>query len=117
MSLQCVPLCCCLLIGFYAVIWAYISYETAQDTKECFDAFIQKFRSSQTTRWQALGMLSFVIDSMDQSWEIKDHTLDFLLHVIDEETLQSCDKEESLCYLISIFNTMQVIDYSLFKLI
>ncbi|KAF8393088.1 hypothetical protein HHK36_021329 [Tetracentron sinense] len=95
-----------------AVIWGHISDEVAEAAKEDLAVVMDKIRSSQTKRWQAVGMLKYILCSIDQPWELKKHAIDFLLSIMDENFSQKYNDENTDCsvYMPSLFAALQAIE-------
>ncbi|KAJ3673186.1 hypothetical protein LUZ60_006560 [Juncus effusus] len=66
-----------------AVIWAHINEEIAKSTGEDLSSVIKMNQKNQMEFWQAIDMLKYPISSMDYSFEIKNHILDFLVSILD----------------------------------
>ncbi|XP_015062332.1 aberrant root formation protein 4 [Solanum pennellii] len=94
--------------GSLAVIWGYKSNETCTD----FEAVKNELQKNQTKRWQAIGMLKHVFSSVDLSWELKVHALDFLLCVMDGCTHQEIqnDAMDYSTYVPTLYASLQAIE-------
>lgn len=75
-----------------------------------FEAVKNELQKNQTKRWQAIGMLKHVFSSVDLSWELKAHALDFLLCIMDgcvQQEIQS-DNIDHSTYMPILYTTLQV---------
>ncbi|KAI3911895.1 hypothetical protein MKW92_000485 [Papaver armeniacum] len=61
-----------------SVIWAQYSDEVGTAAEE----------DLRTKRWQAVGMLKYLLSSTDQPWEVKNHAIEFLLSILMEKPLK-----------------------------
>ncbi|KAM3270188.1 aberrant root formation protein 4 isoform X1 [Capsicum chacoense] len=98
--------------GSLAVIWGYKSNETSVAANADFEAVKNELQKNQTKRWQAIGMLKHVFSSVDLSWELKEHALDFLLCIMDgcvHQEIQS-DNIDHSTYMPILYTTLQAIE-------
>ncbi|KAF3631035.1 putative aberrant root formation protein 4-like isoform X2 [Capsicum annuum] len=98
--------------GSLAVIWGYKSNETSVAANADFEAVKNELQKNQTKRWQAIGMLKHVFSSVDLSWELKAHALDFLLCIMDgcvQQEIQS-DNIDHSTYMPILYTTLQAIE-------
>lgn len=93
-----------------SVIWGHISNEVAKATGEDLIVVKDKLKHSQTERWQAIGMLKYVLSAVDQSWELKSHAIDFLLSILDENVPRQCNENhlDFSSYMPGLFSALQV---------
>lgn len=94
-----------------AVIWGHISNEVAKATGEDLIVVKDKLKHSQTERWQAIGMLKYVLSAADQSWELKSHAIDFLLSILDENIPRQCNENhlDFSSYVPGLFSVLQAL--------
>ncbi|XXG58970.1 hypothetical protein AAC387_Pa04g1144 [Persea americana] len=94
-----------------AVIWGHISNEVAKATGEDLIVVKDKLKHSQTERWQAIGMLKYVLSAVDQSWELKSHAIDFLLSILDENVPRQCNENhlDFSSYVPGLFSALQAL--------
>ncbi|CAN4115634.1 unnamed protein product [Withania somnifera] len=98
--------------GSLAVIWGYKSSETSVAADADFEAVKNELQKNQAKRWQAIGMLKNVFSSVDLSWELKAHALDFLLCIMDgcvHEEIQN-DNVDHSTYMPTLYTALQAID-------
>ncbi|KAK1276612.1 Aberrant root formation protein 4 [Acorus gramineus] len=69
----------CIKVGAsLAVIWGYISPEVVKAAMEDMENLKYNLQKSRTKRWQALGVLRYLLSSIDQPWKFKHHCIEFL---------------------------------------
>ncbi|KAJ8533506.1 hypothetical protein K7X08_006830 [Anisodus acutangulus] len=98
--------------GSLAVIWGYKSNETSTAADADFEAVKKELQMNQTKRWQAIGMLKHVFSSVDLSWELKGHALDFLLCIMDgcvHQEIQNDNMDHST-YMPTLYMALQAIE-------
>ncbi|KAK9102109.1 hypothetical protein Sjap_019363 [Stephania japonica] len=95
-----------------SVVWGHISDEVMKAAEEDLAVVIDNLRNSQTGRWEAVGMIKYVLSSIDQPWELKKQAIDLLLSVTDGKTSQKYNYEHADCsiYLPSLFSAAQAIE-------
>ncbi|KAK9141801.1 hypothetical protein Syun_011201 [Stephania yunnanensis] len=95
-----------------SVVWGHVSDEVMKAAEEDFAVVIDNLRDSQTGRWEAVGMIKYVLSSIDQPWELKKQAIDLLLSVTDGNTSQKYNYEHADCsiYLPSLFSAAQAIE-------
>ncbi|KAG9456232.1 hypothetical protein H6P81_000740 [Aristolochia fimbriata] len=89
-----------------AVIWGQISDEVAKSVGKDLESLKSKLQGSQIERWQAIGMLSYILTSLDYPWEVKRHGVMLLLFVMDGNLSQDRDVDCSV-YIPGIFSALQ----------
>ncbi|RYR03973.1 hypothetical protein Ahy_B06g083467 isoform G [Arachis hypogaea] len=94
-----------------SVVWGLVSEEVAHATKESLVAIKDDLHNNQTKRWQAIGTLKHVLSFVNLPWELKKHTINFLLCITD-----GCVSGEYLgehsewsSYMPNIFTALQVL--------
>ncbi|XLS61925.1 hypothetical protein HN51_016153 [Arachis hypogaea] len=94
-----------------SVVWGLVSEEVAHATKESLVAIKDDLHNNQTKRWQAIGTLKHVLSFVNFPWELKKHTINFLLCITD-----GCVSGEYLgehsewsSYMPNIFTALQAI--------
>ncbi|KAI3955199.1 hypothetical protein MKW92_047782 [Papaver armeniacum] len=94
-----------------SVIWAHISDEVGTSAEEDLSVIKHKLQSSRTKRWQAVGMLKYLLSSTDQPWEVKNHAIEFLLSIFNGKASEICNDEEEECssYTPSLLAALQAI--------
>ncbi|XP_055820196.1 aberrant root formation protein 4 isoform X2 [Solanum dulcamara] len=98
--------------GSLAVIWGYKSNETSVAADADFEAVKNELQKNQSKRWQAIGMLKHVFSSVDLSWELKAHALDFLLCIMDgcvHQEIQN-DTMGHSTYMPTLYISLQAIE-------
>ncbi|MCE3052259.1 hypothetical protein HAX54_052016 [Datura stramonium] len=98
--------------GSLAVIWGYKSNEISVAADADFEAVKNELQQNQTKRWQAIGMLKHVFSSVDLSWELKVHALDFLLCIMDgcvRQEIQNDNMDHST-YMPALYTALQAIE-------
>ncbi|XP_059305246.1 aberrant root formation protein 4 [Lycium ferocissimum] len=98
--------------GSLAVIWVYKSNETSAAADADFEAVKNELQMNQTKRWLAIGMLKYVFSSVDLSWELKAHALDFLLCIMDgcvHQEIQNDNMDHST-YMPTLYTALQAIE-------
>ncbi|XP_060208807.1 aberrant root formation protein 4 [Lycium barbarum] len=98
--------------GSLAVIWVYKSNETSAAADADFEAVKNELQMNQTKRWLAIGMLKHVFSSVDLSWELKAHALDFLLCIMDgcvHQEIQNDNMDHST-YMPTLYTALQAIE-------
>ncbi|XP_054798333.1 aberrant root formation protein 4 isoform X2 [Prosopis cineraria] len=95
----------------FGVIWGYVSKEVSEATKEDLDVIKNELCSAQTKRWEALGTLKHALSFVNLPWELKRHTINFLLCVIDGHVPDKHDDElyEWSTYMPNVFSALQAI--------
>ncbi|KAJ4959028.1 hypothetical protein NE237_026139 [Protea cynaroides] len=94
------------------VIWGNTYDEVSKAAEEDVAGVKNKLRSSKTKTWEAVGILKYILASMDQPWLLKKHTIDFLLCILDRNTSQNYNDEHTDCliYMPSLFSALQAIE-------
>ncbi|KAK4277216.1 hypothetical protein QN277_015241 [Acacia crassicarpa] len=94
-----------------SVIWGYVSKEVSEATKEDLDAIKNELRCTQTKRWEALGTLKHALSFVNLPWELKRHTINFLLSVFDGHVSDEYDDElhEWSTFMPNVFSALQAI--------
>ncbi|XP_050216274.1 aberrant root formation protein 4 [Mercurialis annua] len=92
-----------------SVIWGDIYDEVAQAAKENMSAVKDELKVNQTYRWQALGMLKYILASTNMPWELKKHAISFMLFITTGSSTQKDGLTDCSIYLPSLCATMQAI--------
>ena len=102
------PFLCC---WTDAVICGHMSNTVAQSAEEDLTVLKDALQSNQTKRWQAVGMLKHIFSSANLPWELKKHTINFLLWIMDGNLSEKCNDEVSDCssYVPGLFASLQVV--------
>lgn len=95
-----------------AVICGHMSNTVAQSAEEDLTVLKDALQSNQTKRWQAVGMLKHIFSSANLPWELKKHTINFLLWIMDGNLSEKCNDEVSDCssYVPGLFASLQAIE-------
>ncbi|XP_043702216.1 aberrant root formation protein 4 isoform X2 [Telopea speciosissima] len=98
--------------GALTVIWGYTYDEVSKAAEEDLAGVKDKLCSSKTKTWEAVGMLKYILSSVDQPWLLKKHAIDFLLCIMDRNTSQNCidDHTDCLIYMPSLFSSIKAIE-------
>lgn len=83
---------------------------------EDFEAVKNELQMNQTKRRQAIGMLKHVFSSIDLSWELKTHALDFLFCIMDGSATVEIqnDNMDYYTYMPNLYTALQVNYYDIF---
>ncbi|CAL1374981.1 unnamed protein product [Linum trigynum] len=96
-----------------SVIWGHISNEIAEQAGENMSALKDKLQHNQVQRWEAIGMLKHIFSSVILPWDIKRHTVEFLLGITHGCFTPNCHNDEPITdcsiYMPSLFATAQAI--------
>lgn len=94
-----------------SVIWGHIYDAAVVAAKEDLISVKDELKNNRTKRWQAIGMLKDVLASVNLPWQLKKHTIEFLLCIIDGNILQKYDDEHAdwSSYMPSIFVALQAV--------
>ncbi|CAI0415267.1 unnamed protein product, partial [Linum tenue] len=96
-----------------SVIWGDISNEIAEQAGENMSALKDKLQHNQVQRWEAIGMLKHIFSSVILPWDIKRHTVEFLLGITNGSFTPNCHNDEPITdcsiYMPSLFATAQAI--------
>lgn len=97
----------------FLVIWGHVSEEVAQAAKEDMIAVKDELRNNQIKRWQAIVALKHVLSFVSLPWELKKHTINFLLCITDGDIRGKCEDEHSQwpSYMPNIFSALQVLQF------
>lgn len=100
-------------IPFLPVIWGHVSEEVAHAAKEDMTVVKDELRNNQIKRWQAIGTLKHVLSFVSLPWELKKHTINFLLCITDGDIRGNCDDEQSQwsSYMPNLFSALQVLQF------
>ncbi|KAF5204764.1 Aberrant root formation protein [Thalictrum thalictroides] len=95
--------------AFIAVVWGIISDEVVKAADEDLTVVKENLRNSQAKRWQTVGMLKYLLASIDQPWKLKEHAVDFLLSIMERNTSQECSNGNADCssYVPSLYTAVQ----------
>lgn len=96
--------------SIFSVIWGHVSEEVAHAAKEDLVAIKDELRNNQIKRWQAIGMLKHVLSFVNLPWELKEHTINFLLCITDGGICGNHDDEHSE-YMPNLFSALQVLHF------
>lgn len=88
-----------------------MSNMVAQSADEDLTLLKGVLQSNQTKRWQAVGMLKLIFSSADLPWELKKHTVNFLLWIMDGNLSEKCNDGITDCssYVPGLFASLQVV--------
>lgn len=95
------------------MIWGQVSEEVAHAVKENLVAVKDELRNNKIKRWKAIGSLKHVLSFVSLQWELKKHTINFLLCITDEGVCRNCDDElsEWSSYMPNLFSALQVLQF------
>ncbi|KAK9699904.1 hypothetical protein RND81_08G203200 [Saponaria officinalis] len=93
-----------------SVIWGHISDEVSQAARQDVHILKDELRSTQSSRWSAVGLIKCVFNLGNLPWNLKKHALEFLLG-ITENIDQQETSEDTKCSLhtLSVTSTLQAI--------
>ena len=92
------------------MIWGSISEEVSQAAKEDLTAVKNELRSDQSKRWQAIGTLKLILSFVNLPWELKKHTINFLLCITDGCISRKHDEHSEWSnYMTNLFSALQVV--------
>ncbi|XP_058111378.1 aberrant root formation protein 4 isoform X2 [Magnolia sinica] len=94
------------------VIWGHISDDIAKAAGEDLAAVKSKLQRDQTKRWQAVGMLRYVLSSIDQPWDLQSCAIDFILSIMDGNISREYNGNHSDCSscMPSLFTALQAVE-------
>ena len=99
-------------IPFFPVIWGHVSEEVAHAAKEDMTVVKDELRNNQIKRWQAIGTLKHVLSFVSLPWELKKHTINFLLCITDGDIRGNCDEQSQWSsYMPDLFSALQVLQF------
>ncbi|VVB14021.1 unnamed protein product [Arabis nemorensis] len=92
-------------------IWAKISHEISEFANAAIGNDVEELQSNPVKRWQAYGMLKYILTSGDLLWEFKRHTIELLLDITKGVTSSQCNYEQIDCsdYTPSIYAALQAV--------
>ncbi|EHA8588165.1 aberrant root formation protein 4 [Cocos nucifera] len=95
-----------------AVIWGHVSDEIAKAAGEQLISVLNKIRNDSTVRWQAIGMFKYILSSIDYPWEIKSHSVELLLYMMEGiNSEESSDNHTDFsCFMPSLFSALQAVE-------
>ncbi|KAK1287416.1 Aberrant root formation protein 4 [Acorus calamus] len=102
----------CVKVGAsLAVIWAYISPEVVKAAMEDMENLKYNLQKSRTKRWQALGILRYLLSSIDQPWKFKHHCIEFLSSNMYGSICpeSSVDHVDFSSFMPSLYSTLQAV--------
>ncbi|CAH8281833.1 unnamed protein product [Eruca vesicaria subsp. sativa] len=86
-------------------IWARISSQIADAAND-----VNELQSNPVKRWQAYGMLKYILASGDLLWEFKKHTVEVLLEIVKGVTPSQCNEQVDCSqYTTSIYAALQAV--------
>ena len=93
-----------------SVIWGLISDKVADAAGQQLDTTLNRIRDDISRRWQAVGMLKSILPSIHYPWEIKSHSIELLLSIMDGyDPKESDDSSVDLSsFTPSIFAVLKV---------
>ncbi|KAE9588995.1 hypothetical protein Lal_00012667 [Lupinus albus] len=94
-----------------SVIWGHVSEEVACAAKEDLIAIKDELCDNRTERWQAIGTLKHVLSFVNFPWELKKHTIEFLLCITDGSISGNNDDKhvEWSSYMPILFSALQAV--------
>ncbi|XP_004498773.1 aberrant root formation protein 4 [Cicer arietinum] len=94
-----------------SVIWGHVSEEVAHAAKEDMISVKDELRNNQIKRWQAIGTLKHVLSFVSLPWDLKKHTVNFLLCITDGDVCRNCNEEyfEWSSYMPNLFSALQAV--------
>ncbi|XP_044464381.1 aberrant root formation protein 4 isoform X2 [Mangifera indica] len=94
-----------------SVIWGHASDLVAQAAEENLASVKNELKSNQTKKWQAIGMLKHILSSGNLPWDFKEHAINFLLDITDENISQENggDHNDFSSYMPSVFAALQAV--------
>ncbi|CAL0323177.1 unnamed protein product [Lupinus luteus] len=94
-----------------SVIWGHVSEEVAHTAKEDLIAIKDELCNNRFERWQAIGTLRHVLSFVNIPWELKKHTIDFLLCITDGGISGNNDDKhvEWSSYTPMLFSALQAV--------
>ncbi|KAL9809986.1 Aberrant root formation protein 4 [Arabidopsis thaliana] len=92
-------------------ICAKISHEVAEAAIAVLGSVVDELQNNPVKRWQAYGMLKYILSSGDLVWEFKRHAIEFLLDITKGVTSSQCNDEQIDCsdYTPGIYATLQAV--------
>lgn len=92
-------------------IWGHISDEIAKAAGEQLISVLNKIRNDCTARWQAIGMFKYILSSIDYPWEIKYHSVELLLCMMEGiNSGESSDNHTDFSsFMANLFSALQVV--------
>lgn len=92
------------------MIWGYVSEEVAKVAEEDLDAIKDELRCNHIKRWEAIGTLKHVLSFVNLPWELKRHTINFLLCITDGKISAKYDDaiSEWSNHMPNLFSALQV---------
>ncbi|KAL1194971.1 Aberrant root formation protein 4 [Cardamine amara subsp. amara] len=93
------------------LIWAKISHEVAKAAHASLRNDVDELQSNPVKRWQAYGMLKYILSSGDLLWEFRRHAIEFLLDITKGVSSSQCNDEQIDCshYTPSIYAALQAV--------
>ncbi|KAG7550256.1 YAP-binding/ALF4/Glomulin [Arabidopsis thaliana x Arabidopsis arenosa] len=93
------------------LIWANISHEVAEAANAALGSDVDELQSNPVKRWQAYGMLKYILSSVDLLWEFRRHAIEFLLDITKGVTSSQCNDEQIDCshYTPGIYAALQAV--------
>ncbi|KAK7260920.1 hypothetical protein RIF29_27221 [Crotalaria pallida] len=93
-----------------SVIWGHVSDEVARTAKEDLIAIKDELCNNQTKRWQAIGTLKHVLSFVNLPWELKTHTINYLLRITEGVSGNYEDEHsEWSSYMPTLFSALQAV--------
>ncbi|XP_010453141.1 PREDICTED: aberrant root formation protein 4-like isoform X2 [Camelina sativa] len=93
------------------LIWAKISQEVGEATNAALGSDVDELQSNPVKRWQAYGILKYILSSGDLLWAFKRHTIEFLLDITKGVSSTQGNDEKIDCshYTPSIYAALQAV--------
>ncbi|KAJ9184065.1 hypothetical protein P3X46_007846 [Hevea brasiliensis] len=92
-----------------SVIWGYIYDDVTQAAGGDISFIMGELQSNQINRWQAVGMLKYILASTDMLWELKKHAINFLLCITNGSVTRNDGLTDCSIFLPSLCAASQVI--------
>lgn len=99
-----------ILTWCFSVIWGLISDEATEAAGQQLDAAFNGIRHDFSRRWQALDMLKSILSSIHYPCEIKSHSIELILHIMDGSDAKESNNQsvDFSTFTPSIFAVLKV---------
>ncbi|XP_062082842.1 aberrant root formation protein 4 [Humulus lupulus] len=94
-----------------SVIWGHISDVAVTAAKEDLGVLQVELQNDRMKRWDAIGMLKHILNSLSVPWESKKCAINILICITESNNSQKCDEEQAdnTSYMPNLYSALQAV--------